>query len=50
MTTPTLYIVHEQYPHRDVASFSTLADALDFIARNETLALPIILIRRPVTV
>jgi hypothetical protein len=41
-----VYVVHEQYPHRDVQTFHTLEDAQDFIARNETLHYPVILITR----
>jgi hypothetical protein len=41
----TIYIVVEQYPHREVASFKTLEDAQEFMLSSRNLALPIIVTR-----
>ena len=39
------FVVHEQYPHRDIAAFIELELALKFIDASPELNLPIILIR-----
>jgi len=38
----TVYTVREQYPHREIACFKSLADARTFILLHLQLAYPII--------